>query len=165
MFCLRLLLLTAFLAQQLACCCGKGCGAPSVAGVECDHQHETQPASCTHSSRGCAHGQHDEHESHSVPQNVDEHAIEDDVETNGWGEAPENGGSHQHHLCVATHLFFIGSAPTTELASAAIDGLVLPAPCESIAVQGLSVALHAIVASSKDHGPLTDRAAIQVYLL
>ena len=105
-----LMLLIAFVAQHLVCCCS-GAFAHS-----CDHKHHSNEPVCAieHShaeedfhSHGCDHDCDHEHESPSIPDNSNDHNCPCDH-------------SHHHHICIGTHVFFI-SAPRCEMSQPMLD--------------------------------------------
>jgi hypothetical protein len=98
---LSLLMLVAFAVQQFACCCA-GSGTQA-----CDHNHPTVAghslgSSCPH---GHAHGDED-HDHDSCHQKRGDFPGSDEADDQS---CPGNH-SHQHHLCVGTHVFFVSAA-------------------------------------------------------
>jgi hypothetical protein len=163
MFWLRLIILAAFLAQQTVCCCGKGCGTSgAVASEHADEQVESQHvhpviATCGH-KHCCQHQPREVVRRFAEPPVIAEVTIADGVH-----QAPDSHSSHDHHLCVATHLFFIETAPTTASEVLDIADQVFQVAFGMVLVQSLSNSL--VAANFNDRWILVDRSAMQVYVL
>jgi len=96
-------MLVAFAVQQFACCC-VGAGTHT-----CAHDHPSvveQPLglSCTHSH---VHGDEDHDHDHDAC-----HCEQDELPATDEADHQSCPGdhSHQHHICVGTHLFFVSAS-------------------------------------------------------
>jgi hypothetical protein len=163
MFWLRLIILAAFLAQQTVCCCGKGCGTSgAVASEHADEQGESQhvhPVIAT-----CGHKHCCQHQSREIVHRLSKPPVIAEVTVaDGLHQAPDNHSSHDHHLCVATHLFFIETAPTTASEVLDIADQVFQVAFGMVLVQSLPNSL--VAANVNDRCTVVDRTAMQVYVL
>src|SRR5690242_14666358 len=103
-------MLICFVARQFDCC-SEGCPAASCQ----DHHHtavETAPC-----RSGCAH------------HHVDEMADQDEVD-HSEQNAPDQGHSHPHHLCVASHLVYTNTQRGATSAPADMHHLALDLPMQ-----------------------------------
>ena len=96
-----LVMLVAFAVQQFACCC-VGAGTHT-----CDHNHPSVAGqafgfSYTHSH---VHGDED-HDHDACHHEHDKLPASDDADD----QSCSGDHSHQHHICVGTHVFFVSAA-------------------------------------------------------
>lgn len=97
-----LVMLVAFAVQQIACCCGE------MTSNTYHPANARQTSVCTY-EHSHSHGDH--HHSHD-PFDHDHDANYDGDETDH--ESCPGDRSHQHHVCIGTHFFFV-SAPRAEM--------------------------------------------------
>lgn len=108
---ISLVMLFAFVAQHLVCCC------TGTEAHSCNHDHSAAEPVCAtthsqneHKSHSCKHHSHACGHEHSKPLDT-----EDSKDENSPCD-----DSHQHHVCVGTHIFFV-AAPRAKISQSAMQ--------------------------------------------
>ena len=96
-----LVMLVAFAVQQFACCC-VGAGTHT-----CDHDHPSVAGQALGLSRTHSHIHGDEDHDHDAC-----HRKQDELPATDEADHQSCPGdhSHQHHICVGTHIFFVSAS-------------------------------------------------------
>jgi hypothetical protein len=162
----RLLLLTSFLAQQTMCCCGAGCGAQndlSEAACEFEVHQADQLAQKLEERTVISPCKHCHHASNlkEAQNNTSDYLVTAD---DAWHEAADSPHQHDHHLCVATHLFYIAATPVSAPKGIDFDGPYVTVLAGSEAI-GRLTAWWTASNRARPHLSIPDRSALQVYTI